>query len=102
MSIQTRPKHLQRYVDEMSWRFNRGNMETAGRMNDTFACVEGRMTYRALIRDGQKRKPEPPLKLEMGLASPRVDLSQPIRNSVYFARVLVAILHVIRIAAVHR
>jgi transposase-like protein len=43
------PKHLQKYVDEMSWRFNRRDMKTAPRMNDLFSCVEGRLTYRALI-----------------------------------------------------
>jgi len=43
------PKHLQLYVDEMSWRFNRRDMETIVRMNDIFACVEGRLTYQVLI-----------------------------------------------------
>ncbi len=43
------PKHLQRYVDEMSWRFNRRDMKVTPRMNDLFACVEGRLTYKALI-----------------------------------------------------
>lgn len=43
------PKHLQRYVDEMAWRFNRRDMRVTGRMNDLFACVEGRLTYKALI-----------------------------------------------------
>lgn len=42
-------KHLQKYVDEMSWRFNRRDLETTFRMNDLFACVEGRLTYKALI-----------------------------------------------------
>jgi transposase-like protein len=43
------PKHLQKYVDEMTWRINRRDMKTAPRMNDLFACVEGRLTYKALI-----------------------------------------------------
>jgi transposase-like protein len=43
------PKHLRRYVDEMSWRFNRRDMETTGRMNDLFSYVEGRLTYQALV-----------------------------------------------------
>ena len=43
------PKHLPRYVDEMTWRFNRRDMATPARMNDIFACVEGRLTYKALI-----------------------------------------------------
>ena len=42
-------KHLQRYVDEMTWRFNRRDMKAPSRMNDLFACVEGRLTYKALI-----------------------------------------------------
>lgn len=43
------PKHLDRYVGEMTWRFNRRDMRTADRMNDLFACIEGRLTYKALI-----------------------------------------------------
>jgi transposase-like protein len=44
------PKHLQRYVDEMTWRFNRRDMKVSPRMNDMFSCVEGRLTYKALIK----------------------------------------------------
>lgn len=43
------PKHLRRYAEEMTWRFNRRDMKVMGRMNDLFACVEGRLTYKALI-----------------------------------------------------
>lgn len=43
------PKHLDRYVSEMTWRFNRRDMKVTGRMNDLLACVEGRLTYKALI-----------------------------------------------------
>lgn len=43
------PKHLNRYVDEMTWRFNRRDMSTENRMNDLFACVEGRLMYKELI-----------------------------------------------------
>ena len=32
-------KHLNRYVAEMTWRFNRRDMKTTSRMNDLFACV---------------------------------------------------------------
>jgi transposase-like protein len=42
-------KHLQRYVDEMAWRFNRRDMKPSPRMNDLFGCVEGRLTYKALV-----------------------------------------------------
>jgi hypothetical protein len=42
-------KHLNRYVAEMTWRFNRRDMKVSGRMNDLFTCVEGRLTYKALI-----------------------------------------------------
>lgn len=43
------PKHLDRYVQEMSWRFNRRDMQVGLRMNDLFACVEGRLKYKELI-----------------------------------------------------
>ena len=43
------PKHLDNYVGEMTWRFNRRDMKAADRMNDLFAYVEGRLTYKALI-----------------------------------------------------
>jgi transposase-like protein len=43
------PKHLQKYVDEMTWRFNRRDIKPSLRMNEIFACVEGRITYKALI-----------------------------------------------------
>lgn len=43
------PKHLHRYVDEMTWRFNRRDLEEGHRVNDMFAYVEGRLTYKALI-----------------------------------------------------
>ena len=43
------PKHLSRYVDEMTWRFNRRDMAMPDRLNDLFTCVEGRLTYKALI-----------------------------------------------------
>jgi transposase-like protein len=42
-------KHLNRYVSEMTWRFNRRDMKTTCRMNDLFTCVEGRLTYKTLI-----------------------------------------------------
>jgi transposase-like protein len=42
-------KHLQRYVDEMSWRFTRRDMATTGRMNDIFSYLEGCLPYQALI-----------------------------------------------------
>ena len=43
------PKHLARYANEMTWRFNRRDMKVGARMNDLFGCVEGRLTYKALI-----------------------------------------------------
>lgn len=42
-------KHLNHYVSEMTWRFNRRDMKVAGRMNDLFTCAEGRLTYKTLI-----------------------------------------------------
>lgn len=41
-------KHLSRYVDEMSWRYNRRDMDANDRMNDIFASIEGRLTWKAL------------------------------------------------------
>jgi transposase-like protein len=41
-------KHLQKYVDEMTWRFNRRDLRPSPRMNDIFLCVEGRLTYKVL------------------------------------------------------
>jgi transposase-like protein len=41
-------KHLHRYLDEMTWRFNRRDMKVADRMNDVFSCIEGRLPYKAL------------------------------------------------------
>ena len=43
------PKHLQRYVSEMTWRLNCRDMGTTDRMNDLFNSVEGHLTYKALI-----------------------------------------------------
>ena len=43
------PKHLDRYVQEMTWRFNRRDMHLGARLNDMFSCVEGRLTCKELI-----------------------------------------------------
>jgi transposase-like protein len=43
------PKHLNRYVAEMTWRFNRRDMKPADRMNDAFRCIEGSLPYKTLI-----------------------------------------------------
>jgi hypothetical protein len=43
------PKHLQRYVGEMTWRFSRRDMTAAPRMNELFGGVEGRLPYKVLI-----------------------------------------------------
>lgn len=42
------PKHLSRYVDEMSWRFNRRDEAASDRMNDLFEGIDGRLTWKAL------------------------------------------------------
>jgi transposase-like protein len=42
------PKHLSRYVDEMTWRFNRRDLDANERMNDIFTEVEGRMPWKVL------------------------------------------------------
>lgn len=43
------PKHLDRYVGEMTWRLNRRQLTVTERMNSLFSCIEGRLTYKALI-----------------------------------------------------
>lgn len=42
-------KHLQKYVNEMAWRFNRRDMDPSPRMNDLFTSIAGHLTYKALI-----------------------------------------------------
>ncbi|MBR1362079.1 IS1595 family transposase [Bradyrhizobium ottawaense] len=42
-------KHLQKYVQEMTWRLNRRSMSPADRMNDLFECVAGALPYKVLI-----------------------------------------------------
>lgn len=42
------PKHLNRYVDEATWRFNRRDMDASDRMNNLFESLEGRLTWKAL------------------------------------------------------
>jgi transposase-like protein len=42
-------RHLNRYVSEMTWRYNRRDLAVTGRMNDLFTCVNGRLTYKTLI-----------------------------------------------------
>jgi transposase-like protein len=41
-------KHLQAYVNEMTWRFNRRNHEEGQRVNDLLNQVHGRLTYEEL------------------------------------------------------
>ncbi|MBV1707524.1 MAG: IS1595 family transposase [Hyphomicrobiales bacterium] len=43
------PKHLDRYVQEMTWRYYRRDMKPSPRMNGLFSCVEGRLKYNVLI-----------------------------------------------------
>ena len=43
------PKHLNKYVQEMTWRLNRRAMTAEDRVNALFTCIEGRLTYKALI-----------------------------------------------------
>jgi transposase-like protein len=42
------PKHLARYVDEMTWRYNRRQMSMGERVNALIAGSDGRLTYRRL------------------------------------------------------
>jgi transposase-like protein len=43
------PKHLFRYVDEMSWRYNRRGVAEGARVDALIAGSDGRLTYKALI-----------------------------------------------------
>jgi transposase-like protein len=42
-------KHLNRYIGEMTWRFNRRTFEEGARVNALIACSSGRLTYKELI-----------------------------------------------------
>lgn len=42
-------KHLQAYIDEMTWRFNRRKSEEGDRVNSLLSQVSGRLTYSDLI-----------------------------------------------------
>lgn len=43
------PKHLNRYVGEVTWRFNLRDMGEGARVNELLASANGRLTYKALI-----------------------------------------------------
>jgi len=43
------PKHLGRYVEEMTWRLNKRGMTAEERVNALLSLVEGRLTYKTLI-----------------------------------------------------
>ena len=43
------PKHLSRYVQEMTWRFNLREMAEGDRVNALLAQTTGRLTYKALV-----------------------------------------------------
>lgn len=43
------PKHLSRYLGEMTWRFNRRAMGEGNRVNALLASASGRLTYKDLI-----------------------------------------------------
>jgi transposase-like protein len=47
-------KHLDRYLGEMCYRYNRRDMEEGERVNDLLSQVEGRLSYKALIYDETK------------------------------------------------
>jgi transposase-like protein len=44
------PKHLQKYLGEMTWRYNRRDLDEGDRVNEFMTRVHGRLTYRALIK----------------------------------------------------
>lgn len=43
-------KHFDRYLGEMTWRYNRRDVDEGDRMNEFLARVHGRLTYKALIK----------------------------------------------------
>jgi len=43
------PKHLSRYLDEMTWRYNRRDQDEDVRVNDLLGQVAGRLRYKELI-----------------------------------------------------
>ena len=69
------PKHLDRYVQEMTWRFNRRDMKVTARMNDLFNGIEGHLNLQGADRmNPHGKKLEPKLGLDMPfseLISPR-------------------------------
>lgn len=51
------PKHLQRYCDEMSYRYNSRKLKDCFRFEEAISQAENaRITYKQLIGDGKKRK----------------------------------------------
>lgn len=44
-------KHLDAYLGEMCYRYNRRDMEEGDRVNALLSLVDGRLTYKALIHD---------------------------------------------------
>ncbi|MEI9944818.1 MAG: IS1595 family transposase [Chitinophagaceae bacterium] len=46
---QISPKHLQRYCDEMTYRYNSRKIKDVERFVNTFRNVQGRLTYKQLI-----------------------------------------------------
>ena len=42
-------KHLANYLNEMTWRYNRRDIDEGKRMNEFFGRVEGRLRYKELI-----------------------------------------------------
>ena len=43
------PKHLHRYLGEMTWRYNRREDGEGARLNALLASAGGRLTYKSLI-----------------------------------------------------
>jgi transposase-like protein len=42
-------KHLDHYLDEVTWRYNRRNLKDAPRMAEFLTRIDGRLTYQSLI-----------------------------------------------------
>jgi transposase-like protein len=56
------PKHLQRYCEEVTYRYNSREIKDGQRFLNTFSNIQGRLTYKQLVGDNP---PYPPTRLEL-------------------------------------
>jgi hypothetical protein len=53
---QISPKHLQRYCEEFTFRYNSRKIKDGDRFETTFKNIQGRLTYKQLIGEGRAKK----------------------------------------------